>query len=285
MESNNTWFENLAVRPNGQVVATRIDSPELWLIDPFTKTGRKLVTVPGITGGAIGITEHSPDVFIFGAANLTIGPVVVDHGTMGLYRLDLTRRDPEVTLVASLPDALFLSGIAHWSDKEVLVADSEASVIYKVDVTVGSVEAVLQGSVYATTNGIAVQGKYLYYTSTGTQSFFRVPLTRDAKAAGSVELLYHGLPLDDFALDSDGTAYIATMEKNQIIKISPIGKSITVAGGVESLAVAAASSIRWGRTKRDSNTLYVTTSGGALTPIFGRFTEPAKIVAVDLGSR
>ncbi|KAH6959781.1 hypothetical protein BKA56DRAFT_501027 [Ilyonectria sp. MPI-CAGE-AT-0026] len=285
LESSNTWFENLAVRSNGQIIATRMDAPELWLIDPFTKTGHKLVTVPGITGGAIGIAEQSPDVFIFGAANFTIGPVVVDYGTMGLYRLDLNRRNPAVSLVASLPDSLFLNGIARWNDKEVLVADTEASAIYRVDVTTGSSETVLQGSVFATTNGIAVQGKYLYYTKTGSQAFFRVPLTKSAKAAGPVQLLYQGLPLDDFALASDGTAYISTMERNQIIRVSPNGDSVTVAGAVDNLAVAASSSVRWGRTRRDSKTLYVTTSGGALTPIFGTLVEPAKIVAVNLGSK
>ncbi|KAH6954023.1 hypothetical protein BKA56DRAFT_638171 [Ilyonectria sp. MPI-CAGE-AT-0026] len=285
LDSNNTWLENLAVRSNGQIIATRMDAPEIWLIEPLTKTGRKLVTVPGITGGAIGITEQSPDVFIFGAANFTIGPVIVDYGTMSLYRLDLNRRNPTVSLVASLPDALFLNGIARWNDREVLVADTEASAIYKVDVTTGFSETVLRGSVYATTNGIAVQGKYLYFTSTGNQSFSRVPLTKSAKAAGPVQFIYQGLPLDDFTLGSDGTAYIATMDKNQIIRVSPDGNSATVAGALDSLAVAAASSVRWGRTRRDFNTLYVTTSGGALTPIFGRLTEPAKIVAVNLGSR
>ncbi|RYP43610.1 hypothetical protein DL770_011552 [Monosporascus sp. CRB-9-2] len=282
LNATNTWFENLVVRTNGEIIVTRMDVPELWLIDPFTQKGRKLVEVPGVSGGTIGITEHAPDVFIFGAANFTVNPVVVDYGSMGIYRLELNGDLPVVSLAAALPGSRFLNGIARWNDNEVLVADTEASAIYRVDVTTGSSVTVLSGPDYATVNGLAVKSQYLYYTSTGNQTFFRVPLGIDATAAGPVEIIFTGLPLDDFALEADGTAYIATMDRNQVIRVSPNGSMVTVAGGVDSLDVAACTSVQFGRTDKDETTLYVTTSGGSLTPIFGNFTEPAKVVSVKL---
>ncbi|WYZ35714.1 hypothetical protein EsH8_X_000361 [Colletotrichum jinshuiense] len=279
LANNITWFENLAVRSNGEIIATRMDAPELWLIDPRGRTGRNLVTIPGIRG-IQGITEVNPNVFVVTAGNYTVNPVVVSPGSMGVYRVDLTQRKPVVIRAAALPDSIFLNGVARWNDREVLVADTEASAVYRVNVATGATATVLSGPDFATVNGLAVQGRNLYYTSTGNQTFFRVQLQQDATAAGPVQPIFSGRPMDDFALAEDGTAYISTMEQNLVIEVSPQGREKTIAGATDSLAVAASSSVRFAP---DRKSLYVTTSGGTLAPIFGTLMEPAKIVQVRLG--
>ncbi|KAI8237255.1 hypothetical protein K4K54_000658 [Colletotrichum sp. SAR 10_86] len=123
LNQTGTWFENLAVRPNGQIVATRMDLGQLWLIDPFAKTGKKLVDVPGVIS-TIGIAEYKPDVFAFGAGNFSLNPVSLAAGSMKVFSLDLTKELPVVTLITPPPDAGFANGLTAWSETEVLVADT-----------------------------------------------------------------------------------------------------------------------------------------------------------------
>jgi hypothetical protein len=40
-----SWFENLAVRPNSRILATRGNAPEIRQIDPATGTGDILVSL------------------------------------------------------------------------------------------------------------------------------------------------------------------------------------------------------------------------------------------------
>ncbi|KAI8294244.1 hypothetical protein K4K56_002811 [Colletotrichum sp. SAR 10_98] len=283
LNQTGTWFENLAVRPNGQIVATRMDLGQLWLIDPFAKTGKKLVDVPGVIS-TIGIAEYKPDVFAFGGGNFSLNPVSLAAGSMKVFSLNLTKELPVVTLITPLPDAGFANGLTAWSETEVLVADTNGGTVYKVDITTGNAAIIFSGEDFVGVNGLRVQNGYLYYSSTDTQRFFRVPVGADAMTAGPVEVLTSGFPQDDFALAADDTAYIAGMERNQLIQVLADGQTTTIAGEPDNLEVAASTSARFGRTPVDSNVLYVTTSGGALQRIFGNYTEPAKIVAVKLNN-
>ncbi|KAH7153604.1 hypothetical protein EDB81DRAFT_882539 [Dactylonectria macrodidyma] len=284
LDHNGTWFENLATRSTGDILATRLDSPELWLINPFTRQGRSLVTVPGVLS-TIGITEHRANVFVFGAGNLTVNPMGLEPGSMKLFQLDLNQEPPVTSLITTMPEASLINGITPWSKTEVLVSDINLGVVYKVDVSTGTSATVLSGSDYAGINGIRVQNGFLYYASTTSQTFFRVPVDDNAAPTGAVEAIATGISMDDFALTPDGTAYIATMGLNQIAQVDPDGRTTTVAGSVNSLDVAGGTSARFGSTRKDRLVLYVTTNGGMPTPVNGTIVEPAKIVAVILKGR
>ena len=53
-----SWFESLAVRPNGLLLTTRGDAPEIWQIDPTTRTGSLLVSIAAAGGfNLTGIAE------------------------------------------------------------------------------------------------------------------------------------------------------------------------------------------------------------------------------------
>ncbi|RMJ01569.1 hypothetical protein CDV36_015691 [Fusarium kuroshium] len=279
LNDNNTWFENLATRSNGEILATRLDSPELWLINPSSRRGRSLVTVPGVLS-TIGITEHRPGVFVFGAGNLTVSPLGIEPGSMKLFQLDFHQKRPSIQLITDMPDASLINGITPFSQTEVLVSDINLGVVYKVDVTTGVSDTVLSGPDFAGINGIRVQNGFLYYASTSNETFFRVPIDDNASATGAAEVIATGVPMDDFALTSDGTAYIATMGLNQVVRVDPDGRMSTVAGSVGSLDTAGGTSARFGSSKNDRLVLYVTTNGGTPSPVNGTVTEPAKIVAV-----
>lgn len=281
LNDNNTWFENLATRSNGEILATRLDSPDIWLINPSTRRGRSVVTVPGVLS-TIGITEHRPGVFVFGAGNLTVNPMGLEPGSMTLFQLDFHQKRPSIQLITAMPEASLINGITPFSRTEVLVSDINLGVVYKVDVTTGASEIVLSGPEFAGINGIRVQNDFLYYASTSKETFFRVPIDNNATATGPAEAIAAGVPMDDFALMPDGTAYLATMGLNQVVRVDPEGRMSTVAGDVSSSDIAGATSARFGSSRKDRPVLYVTTNGGTPTPVNGTLTEPAKIVAVKV---
>ncbi|KAL3303764.1 six-bladed beta-propeller -like protein [Colletotrichum asianum] len=279
-EHNNTWFENLAVRSNGDILATRLNAPEVWLIEPATGKGRALVTIPGVLG-TIGITEAALDIFVFGAGNLTISPLDVVPGSLKLFSLDLSRKDPEVELITLMPDAVFINGITPWSATEVLVADTILGAIYKVNTVTGAYETSLSGPDFAGANGVSVQDGYLYYTSSSNQTLSRMLVNGDL-IPGPVKVIYDGTPVDDFVLAPDGTAYVATLGHNQVIRVDAFGSTTSVAGAIDKLDVTGATALRFGSKGMDSRTLYVTTNGATAQPLGGDLIEPAKIVAIKL---
>ncbi|KAF5488072.1 hypothetical protein CGCF413_v013076 [Colletotrichum fructicola] len=166
LNQTGTWFENLAVRPNGQIVATRMDLGQLWLIDPFAKTGKKLVDVPGVIS-TIGIAEYKPDVFAFGGGNFSLNPVSLAAGSMKVFSLDLTKELPVVTLITPLPNAGFANGLTAWSETEVLVADTNGGTVYKVAASTSARfgrTPVDSNVLYVTTSGGALQRIFGNYT-------------------------------------------------------------------------------------------------------------------------
>lgn len=101
-------------------------------------------------------------------------------------------------------------------------------------------------------------------------------INEQAEAIGEFELITNSTALDNFDLDADGTAYVATNAQNSIVKISPDGKLDTIAGGESSTELVGPSFCLL-----HGKTLYVGTNGGLIAPVDG-FTEPGKIAAVDI---
>ena len=130
-------------------------------------------------------------------------------------------------------------------------------------------------------NGIKVLNNYVYYTSSTKQLFCRVKVDSQGSAIGPYETIVNsGQPMDDFSLTKDRTAYIATYNKNSIIKVTPHGQLSTVVGGPNSTILAGLASCQFSR--KSDDVLYVVTSGAVRYPVNGIFTEPAKVAAVRL---
>src|SRR5436190_22690083 len=69
-----SWVENISIRPNGNILLTRLDVPELWEINPLSRStsynARLVYTFPNATG-LTGIAEVAPDVFAVTAGDTT----------------------------------------------------------------------------------------------------------------------------------------------------------------------------------------------------------------------
>lgn len=297
LSSQPTWFENIFIRPNGTVLATRLDIPEVWAIDPVTSTGSSLIQLPlaedDSTNALTGICELSPDVFAIGAGVYDItGGTGPKQGSFSIWLADLTRDKPRVTKIADMPE-IVINGIARWDEQTVLVTDCLNGKIYRLDISSGSYSIALEDETMTLPpnapfpiciNGLKVHRTatqtYVYYTNTTRQSVYRLPVTPALEPAGPAETLASGLLPDDLAVARDGTVYVCTNTTNTVVRIPPGGgEAVTVAGEANDMAIAGSTSCVFGEGEK---VLYVATSGGIMAHVDGR-SEPAKIVEVRLG--
>ena len=239
-------IENVAVRSNGQILATNMNAATLYTIDPVAKTSATAITVTGASGLS-GIGEYAPDVF-----------AVI--GGKGIYKVDFTSSPPKSSLIKTITEANNLNGLAVFDSSSVLVADAGKGVVYKFDVNTGAYAVVLQdatmapsGSIPFGIDGIKYRNGTVWYTNIFKNSFHKItvdPVT--AKPSGAVTTLWTNLMGDDLCFGPNGKIYVATNSKNSLVEVDPaVGKPTSVG------TVTGSTSCAFGRTEKDANVAYV----------------------------
>jgi streptogramin lyase len=237
--------ENIAVRSNGIVLATNMNSANLYAIDPVAKTSTTALAVTGASGLS-GIGEIAPDVF-----------AVI--GGKGVYKVDFTGTAPKSSLIKTIAAAGNLNGLAVFNNDTVLVADAGKGSVYKLSVSTGVYSVALTDPTMAPSGGIpfGIDGiKYrdgvVWYTNIFKNSFYKVPVGADAKATGAVVPLWTNLMGDDLCFGPNGKIYVATNSGNSLVEVDPaVGKPTSVG------SVTGSTSCAFGRTERDKNVAYV----------------------------
>ncbi|KAM6478411.1 hypothetical protein HDV62DRAFT_382986 [Trichoderma sp. SZMC 28011] len=287
-----TFFENLAVRSNGEILASLLNEPQLFavLVHEFTDSL-----------GLAGIAEYEPDIFavISGRFNIPTGDV-----GPGSWNGNVLSGSPNVSLIANVASANFLNGITLLSQSEgtFLLSDINAGVVYRLD-TQGSYEVVINSTL---TNSVptppvpltGVDGlhvhhdgdlKTLYFVNAGQGFLASVAINDDGTPAGDIEIVARPLEpvdtYDDFTLDCDGNIFLVTGSGNGVERISINGQRSIIAGNVNSTAIAEPTSAAFGRGLNDKNVLYVSTAGGMEVPVDGNITIGAQLVAVTTSSQ
>ena len=292
LTQNETWFENLVVRPNGKILATRIDVPELWSIDPSDNTknaGSLLYTFPNATS-LLGITEIAHDNYAIVAGNFSLSTIKSTPGSYAVWTIDVSNKDkePKAELLAPIPGGEFLDGMVPFGKDLLLIADAAKGVIWRLNRRTGESSEALSHSLMLPAdgqpipvgvNGLKIRENYIYFTSTTQEIFGRIPIDENASATGDLEIITSGFVVDDFLLLEDGTAYLTTNTMNSILKVSPQGSVQLLAGNAFKMTVAGSTAVVM---SHDQSTLYVTTSGALIAPVMCEKTEPGKIVAVSL---
>lgn len=290
-----TWLENIAATRTGGLLIGMVGKPELHLIDPFAASNSSidalLQTFPGFDS-VFGISELQPDVWAVATGNYSLaGPTL---GSSALWRVDLSNvREPKARKIADLPRTKLVNGIAALSERVVLMADSFAGNVLRLDVESGAYDVVLQNAALAanasSNPAIGVNGlKVLHATAPPTLVFsnsqFGIvgsvpvhPVT--GRAVGQFRTLAKGLGVvDDLAVLDDGTVVVARVWDNVVERIAGDGTVVHIAGN-EALGATAAV---LGRTWRDRSVVYVCTSGGLIDGGAGGFVEGGKVVALSL---
>jgi hypothetical protein len=291
------FLENLAVRADGSILVTAMNTGELWCV-PCPNGGLPVapVLVATLDNLPMGIVEVEPDIFYICTL---VEPT--------LERLDMRGWVPGAPVnrerVLSFPaQAKRLNGACLIGPKVLAIADCAAGLIWRVDLADGGRPAKarvwlrddnmapgreLQEVATAPkvvipfpgVNGVrfAAEGSFLYYTSSAQDLFVRVPVdpgTHDA--AGPPEIIATGFrAADDFCLDKQsGVAFIGTHITNTIQRASlrPTAWATreVVIGEPFTDQLIGPSSLVWARGEAEQGRVaYVTTDGGFLAPAPG----------------
>jgi hypothetical protein len=290
-----TWIENVAQRSNGDLLITLLSTPELHSISPLTDPATQtLVHSFGDTSNItslLGITELEHDVFAFIAGNSS------ELGSYSVWQADFRHHtggsSALITKVADVPSAGLLNGMTTLDPNTVLIADSWAGNVIKLDMRTGKIEvAIDDASMNPNTtprftsgiNGIKRLGSTLYFTNSFTGKFHRVQIDRHTgKAIGAIETVASDLlDNDDFAVREDATVYAVRDSYNIVEKVQPNGTHAVFAGSVDSVGMAGPTAATIGRTPNDMNVLYVVTNGGIRSPVGGTDTVGGTVVAISL---
>lgn len=303
---NHTWFENLAVRRNGSILITPEDHPNhvILSINPFDNSSATTVAyLPG--NASLGITEGAPDVFYAINTNENLDPPSTASGLTRIYKLDFTCNNthglPGVSELATFPDHPFLNGLTTFNETLLLAADSANGSVIAVDTVTGKYWTIAHdplmaprptGDLAEGINGVRFLNGTLHFLTSQQHLYASIELDENAEPISNASLIAYAEKekgvwpnWDDFALTKDGVAYAATEQGQSIQRISRNGTVEVIAGGLNSTDVLEPSSAQFGRTEKDKNTLYVTSTGGYVYPaqtVNGPVSGPARILAIDL---
>ena len=301
---NETWVENLAVRANGKVLVTLISSPEVWEVDPFaTPATAELVYRFPDANSCAGIAEYAPDVFAVNVGNFSLKTFTYEVGSYSVWSIDMRSHwrggwdgsrhpeKPRAHKIADLPSAEFLNGMTALSTSPdvVLLADSAAGLIYRLDTVSGAYSVAIDDPALKPNtsvpfllgvNGIHTRpgdDGHIYFTNTFHRPVFsRIPIDPtngaqtgpDQVIVESVAAL-NGDP-DDFCFDQTGeVVYLADGALYGLLKVDlASGETEVVVGGTPKSKVVGETACKFGRTNGDieKGTLYITTTGGIAAP-------------------
>lgn len=295
---NGSWIDNVVLRQNGNLLLTRLDTPEVWSVDTTSGNATLAHSFANATS-CFGIAEIQDDVFAVVVGNFSTKTYQPTPGSFTVQKLDFNVKEEtnervsevaEVSQIAALPDAKALNGMTAFTKASdlVLIADSPKGAVWKVNVKTGEYAVALNdttmmpaegGALPLGINGLKLVDGYVYYSCTTRMQFGRVKVDENANPVGPYEIIASGFLADGLDVDSDGTAYIATDPQNSVVRITPFGQISLVAGGQLSTELPGATSCRL---SRDKKTLYVGTSGGQVAPVLGTFKEPAKVLKISM---
>ncbi|KAJ5689528.1 hypothetical protein N7462_003920 [Penicillium macrosclerotiorum] len=286
-------IENSALRPNGNLLLTTFDNGRLYTLNPSSKApeAELLAALPGATA-LCGITAIAADKFaIVGGVR---GHYSYTNET--LYTVDFSQNaaNPTIRTVTRLPGAVMLNGMASLPKQShiVLIADSRLGYLFRVDTRTGAskvafkdeaLTAPANATIPIGVNGLKVTGGYVYFTNSARNTFSRIPVSADGLKFGAIQVISRlnagttGDDWDDFAIDTEGVAYVAQPD-NAIARISPDGQQTIVAGGGSSNIIIGPTSVQ---IANGGELLYVTTRGGTVDG----FSYSGQVLQVQLSGK
>ncbi|KAL9601938.1 MAG: hypothetical protein Q9219_002162 [cf. Caloplaca sp. 3 TL-2023] len=298
-----TWLENVAVRPNDAILATLVTSPDLYQISPLSLYPPILIHSFANYTSLLGITEVAPDTFYVITGNFSLKTFSPSPGSNSVFEVDFrtfsrTKNTPAtVRKVADFPTATFLNGATTLSREtgEILLADSGAGVVWKLNVRTGASSVVIGdeplmkpvpgSSLQNGINGLHIRNGVLYFSNSNQETLNSVPINSDGTATGPAKAIASGLAVDDFALDARGQAYLTLNAENEVAKVTvPEGEATVLAGSPEDVVtVAGPAAAAFGRGLVDRASLYVVTNGGISGYSSGNFSVGGRVSRIDVG--
>ena len=278
----NTFLENLVVDAQGLAYVTSHADGVVYRY----RRGGTLEVFARLPGKVAGIAFHPKRGLLVTGADA--------RGRAAVFAVSLTGRTGTVgtvSTVGTLPDAVFLNGLARLDGDVYLIADSYKGVIWRFDAGSGRSSVWLahplltradENNPVPAANGVKVQGRTVWVSNTARQTLMTISVDA-AGHAGAPRVVRERVNIDDFVVDADGTLYGTTHVYNSLIRIAPDGTLTTVAGAEQGMTGSTA--VAFGRSQgKQQRQLYVTTNGGMFMPPPGG-VQAARLVQIDTDGR
>ncbi|KAF9636781.1 Six-bladed beta-propeller TolB-like protein [Lasiodiplodia theobromae] len=255
--NNATWIENIAVRPNGNLMLTLLDPAaelhEIVFNNNDNSAEARLLHRFAAYQSLLGIAETSHDAFALVAGNYTTSPP-----SWALWGVDFTDADASANasasvkvneLVPAVPGGKVLNGLTTVRQSTsspsgngddgaaiLLMSDSTAGTVLRVTLSSPPGIAVVLPADNRTTsppsddpshatgvNGVRYRDGYLYFANTYRELFCRVRVNAEGEVTGQVEVLAEGgFKGDDFVLRWEGgeqVAYVMDGVDGEVVRV------------------------------------------------------------------
>ena len=289
VELPGVFVENLAVRPNGNLILNTISQGQIYSLDPSQKNpeAHVVASIEGVNA-LTGITPVGKDVYAVAGSNLDTDTAQFHNGSMKIALVNFEKCGKSAGETASVKvmiegtDIGPVNGLTTLPRHQhiVLGADSTRGKIVRIDTVKRTAEDIFQDDLLVPVpdpsfplgvNGIKIFKNHLYFTNTARRIFGRVKIDQFGNKVGNVEIIAQ-LPAgsaaapDDFTMDKHGNAYVAFWT-NSLVKITPDGERVTILEGVLASPTSSAFS-------KDGRSVYVGTAGrGSETVSGGQVVE------------
>ena len=272
-----TWVENLAVKSCGNILVTLLTSPDIYQIDPSQQTSPILVHSFPPYRGLLGIAELEHNIFYVAASNFSLDPAINTTNAWAIFKLDVTNgpTKAQATKIADFPKAGLLNGVTvlNRAAGTILIADSGAGVVYRLNVRTGRADKVIDdptmkavGAPPIGVNGLKIRDGNLFFTNGNQGIFVRIPIKSTGEPSGPTVVLSRDIKgADDFILDSAGNEFIAENGQNNLAFLRSTGGNTTILAGApleDPTLLAGPSAVAFGRLHSDKKSLYITTTAG-----------------------
>lgn len=263
----NTFLENLAIAPTGEIFITSHEAGEVITLD----REQNLSLYAKLDGKVTGIAIVDNDSFLVNGWNAEGIPFVA------------ILVGGEVQFLQTLPEAMFLNGITPIAANRYVMADSYRGAIWSLDLKTQTTDIWLEHPLLArddnanpfpAANGLKRFGDDLYVSNTQQKLLVRIPLNTD-QTPQEPEVFVKGTNLDDFAFDIHGNLYGTTHVYNSVVRIDRDRSTTIIAQANQGVTGCTAVAFH-------GTGLYVVNNGGMSYPPPGG-VEPAQIVRLEVG--
>ena len=288
--SDETFIENVIVRPNGNLLLTSLTVNHVFELDPSAENPqpKPVAELPGCAS-VTGIARIGPDTYAVSGGTMPRA-FLFNKGSMHVYTVSFEAQAagsdgasaaaaPVVEKVADVPDAEVMNGMTVLPGDAgvILSADSLLGRIFRVDTRTGAVDVAFQDDLLAKSdrqdrvpcgvNGIKVRDGYMYFSNSAKRIFGRIPIAQNGDRTGDTEY-FSTIPEDvvarqaddDFDVDESGALWVAR-HPDSLVKITPGTWAQSVVIGPDSHGVRLYSPTATAL-DRKRNILYIV-SGGA----------------------
>jgi len=274
-----TFLENLAVLDDGDIAVAVMTEAR---IDRVSISGRR----QSVRSTLIQLVEPPTGLCVIN------GFLYAAVGEPGGGRAHLWRIDPRTGTGEgwmALEGVVFANGLTPFDGSRLLLADSHLGKLFLIDLANKRTTVWIEDERLTRAdgipflpgaNGVKRFGNIVTVSSNGRALLLRATVLADG-AAGPLEVIAERLRVDDLAFDVHGAIYLCTHIGHSLDRLSPSGKRVTLGGPMQGLAGSTACA--FGREGAERQALYVTTTGGIVTPP-GGVLQPAKLVRLEVGA-